>query len=55
MGCLKIPLNIDLRKKVEKFIAASVGKIYQIRRPRIAQLGVTQGTIRRFKSHMFIP
>ena len=43
-GCLKIPFNIDLRHKVEKFIAVSVRKIYRIRRTRIARLGVTPGS-----------
>ena len=36
-GCLKIPFNIDLRHKIEKFIAVSVRKIYRIRRTRITR------------------
>ena len=43
-GCLKIPFDIDLCQKVEKFIAVSVRKIYRIRRTRIARLGVTLGS-----------
>ena len=43
-GCLKIPFKIDIRQKVEKFIAVSVRKIYRIRRTRIARLGVTPGS-----------
>ena len=43
-GCLKIPFNIDLRQKVEKFIAVSVRKNYRIRRTRITRLGVTPGS-----------
>ena len=43
-GCLEIPFTIDLRQKVEKFIAVSVRKIYRIRRTRIARLGVTSGS-----------
>ena len=38
-GCLKIPFNISLRQKVEKFIALSVWKRYQIRRAIIARDG----------------
>ena len=44
MGCLKIPFNIDLRQKVEKFIAVSVRKIYRICRTGIARPGVTRGS-----------
>ena len=43
-GCLKMPFNIDLRQKVEKFIPVSVRKIYRIRRTRIVRLGVTPGS-----------
>ena len=43
-GCLKIPFSINLPHKVEKFIAVSVRKIYQIRWTRIVQLGVTPGS-----------
>ena len=42
--CLKIPFNIDLCQKVEKFIAVSVRKIYRIRRTRIARLWATPGS-----------
>ena len=49
MGCLKILFNIDLRQKVEKFIAASVRKICRIRRTKIAQLGLTPGSNRNFQ------
>ena len=43
-GCVKIPFNINLCQKVEKFIAVSVWKIYRIRRTRIARLGMTPGS-----------
>ena len=45
MGCLKIPFNIDLSPKMEKFIAVSVRKIYRIHQTTIARLGLTHGTI----------
>ena len=38
-GGLKILFNINLRQKVEKFVAVAVQKIYRIRRTRIARLG----------------